>query len=76
MKKHNLAWRLCVVAIVALCVLAFTPLVIPANESPPMLLGVPRTLWAGILVYAAMVVVTWVGTRVHPEADKNAEDSE
>ncbi len=76
MKKHNLAWSLCIVGIVALCVISFTPLVIPAGESTPMLLGVPRTLWAGILVYAAMVVLTFVGTRVHPEADKHTGDSE
>ena len=76
MKKHNLAWTLCIVGIVALCVVSFTPLVIPADKSTPMFLGVPRTLWAGILVYAAMVVLTFIGTRVHPEADDNSGDSE
>ncbi|NQV35397.1 MAG: hypothetical protein HQ515_22070 [Phycisphaeraceae bacterium] len=74
MKKHNLAWTLCIVGIVTLCVLSFTPLVIPAHESTPMFLGVPRTLWLGILVYVAMVVLTWIGTRVHPEADKDTGD--
>jgi len=59
---------------VSLCVISFTPLVIPAEKSTPMFLGVPRTLWAGLLVYVAMVVLTWIGTRVHPEADKDTGD--
>ena len=62
--------------IVTLCVVSFTPLVIPNGKSTPMVLGVPRTLWAGILVYVAMVVLTWIGARVHPEADKDTGDSE
>jgi hypothetical protein len=49
--------------------------VIPAGESTPMVLGVPRTLWLGILIYAAMVVLTWVGTRVHREADEDTGES-
>ena len=76
MKKHNLAWPLCIVGIVALCVVSFTPLVIPAGKSTPVFLGVPRTLWAGILVYAAMVLLTFIGTRVHPEADDSAGGAE
>ena len=75
MKKQCRAWKLCIAGMVALCVLSFTPLVIPAGQSTPMVLGVPRTLWLGILIYAAMVVLTWIGTRVHPEADQDTGES-
>ncbi len=76
MKKQSLAWKLCIAGMVALCILSFTPLVIPAGQSTPLFFGVPRTLCLGILIYAAMVVLTWIGTRVHPEAQQDTGESE
>ena len=67
--KKNLYWRLCCGAMVVLSVLTFTPLVIPAGRYEPMLGGVPLTLWAGIFIAVAMVALTYVGTRVHPDGD-------
>ena len=64
-----LYWRLCCVAMVVLSVLTFTPLVIPAGRYEPMLAGVPLTLWAGIAIAVAMVALTYIGTRVHPDQE-------
>ena len=67
MKKNRTAWIGCSVGIVLLCVVAFSPLIIPTGVSEPELWGIPRTLWAGMLVYVLMVILTFIGTRVHPD---------
>ena len=63
----TLYWRLCCLAVAVLSVLTFTPLVIPPGRYEPMLGGVPLTLWAGIGIAVALVALTFVGTRVHPD---------
>lgn len=49
-------------------VISFTPLVIPENRYQPQLLGLPYSLWMGILVTVILVFLTWVATRIHPGA--------
>ncbi len=75
MARKSLAWRLCVVATIVLCILSYTPLVIPSSVSTPTLWGLPRTLWLGLLIYLAIVAVTFVATRVHPDIDDEERDS-
>lgn len=60
-------WRLVCGAAALVSVLAFTPLVIPPGRYAPMLAGVPLTLWAGIGIACALVALTYVGGRVHPD---------
>jgi len=31
-----------------------------------MIAGIPYTLWMGFLVSVLLVIVTWIGTKVHP----------
>lgn len=76
MTRKPLAWRLCVLATVVLCILSYSPLVIPLDVSTPALWGLPRTLWMGILAYLAIVAVTFVATRVHPDLDDDEEGEE
>ena len=71
-RKRKL-WRACVIATVFLIFISFTPLVIPENTAAPYLFGLPRTLWAGIAVYGALVYLTFVGTRVFPHKDDPEE---
>ena len=71
-KKNTLYWYLCIVVAIFLTIISFTPLVIPIEVYKPMFGGLPRTLWAGIVVYICFVLVTYLGTRVHP---KNARNS-
>ena len=66
-KNKRLAWHLCIAAMILLSVLAFTPLIIPEGTFSPTIAGVPRTIWAGIALYIVMVVITYIGTRVHPD---------
>lgn len=67
-------WRVCCVGVIVLCVLTFTPLVIPAGQSMPMLAGVPFTLWTGILIAWLLVALTLVGVYVHPKEEPTAPD--
>jgi hypothetical protein len=76
MKKNKTAWTACSIGVVVLCILAFSPLIIPTGKSEPLLWGIPRTLWAGILVYALIVVLTFIGTHVHPDIREQRGDTQ
>lgn len=47
-------------------ILTFTPLVIPTGIYQPKLIGMPYTLWMGILMSIIMVLLVLFGTLVHP----------
>ena len=74
MTRKPLAWRLCVATTIVLCILSYTSRIIPSGVSTPTLWGLPRTLWLGLLVYLAIVAVTFVATRVHPDLDDEEGD--
>ncbi|MCF7974291.1 MAG: hypothetical protein K9N55_10790 [Phycisphaerae bacterium] len=76
MKKPPVFWKACIAGIVLLCILSFTPLVIPSDVADPEFLGMPRTLWAGFLVYIGIVVLTFIGTMVHPQAGQVQGETE
>ncbi len=59
-------WKICIGLALLLTILTFTPLVIPAGVYKPILFGLPYTLWTTILVTILYVVLTFVGSRVHP----------
>lgn len=72
-EEKSLYWKLCIIGTVVLSILTFTPLVIPMGTYRPSIGGVPRPLWAGILIYVLLVVVTYIGTRVYPGSDDDEE---
>jgi len=76
MKKNKTAWTACSIGVILLCILAFSPLIIPTGKSDPLLWGIPRTLWAGMLVYAVIVALTFIGTRVHPDIREHGGDTQ
>lgn len=67
-EKNTLYWYICILAAVILTIITFTPLVIPKGVYRPLIGGLPRTLWVGIVVYICFVVVTYIATRVHPKS--------
>ena len=74
-QKSPLLWRICYTLVVIISALTFTPLVIPVGQYEPMLGGVPLSLWAGIGIAFALVLLTYLGTRIHiPLNDDPAED--
>jgi hypothetical protein len=68
-EKKSLYWKLCIAGVVLLSILTFTPIVMPQGVADPELLGVPRTLWASILTYIGIVILTYIGTKVYPGAE-------
>lgn len=73
-KTNTLYWRLCSLAVVLLCVLTFTPLVIPAGQYMPLLAGLPLTLWSGLLIAWVLVALTFIGVYVHPGDEPTASE--
>ncbi len=64
--QNNQIWKACCIAAVVISVLTFTPLVTPKGVHQPELMGMPYTLWAGIIESILLVLLTYIGTRVHP----------
>jgi len=62
-------WFICKVAVAILIILTFTSLITPKGVHKPEFMGMPYTLWVGILEALILVGITWVGTRVHPGKD-------
>lgn len=62
MKKY--IWLLCKVAFIALTLLVFSPLVLSVGETAPSFLGMPRTLWSGLLVSLGFIIITIIGSSV------------
>ncbi len=75
MKRSKKAWNVCIVLFCLICVISFSPLIIPQNNIHPELLGIPFSLWSGFLLTVALVVLTYIGTRVHPGGDKEEAES-
>jgi uncharacterized membrane protein len=65
MNRKKLIWRLTLFAMFIVSVLVFTPVVIPVNKFTPELFGLPYTLWMGLGVYIAYVLLIFIGISVH-----------
>ncbi|HEX7072239.1 MAG TPA: hypothetical protein VF190_15610 [Rhodothermales bacterium] len=68
-RRSKTYWRATAVAVIAVSALSFTPVVLDPVDAEPWFLGMPHTLWASMFVAVALVVLAWVGTRAHEEAD-------
>ena len=60
MKLNNI-WRLIVGAVLFCLALQFSPWVLAQNKLEPYILGMPFTLWFGILITLLFVLLTAVG---------------
>ena len=60
MKLNNI-WRLIVGAVLFCLALQFSPWVLDQNKFEPYFLGMPFTLWFGILITLLLVLLTAVG---------------
>ncbi len=40
-----------------------------------MIFGLPYSLWTSFLVTVALVVLTYIGAKVHPGSDEGEEES-
>jgi hypothetical protein len=63
--KKRKYWRILRTVAILLCLLTFTPFVIPKGVHTPELLGVPYSLWTSFLITVTLVFLTYLGTKVH-----------
>ncbi|MEX0747408.1 MAG: hypothetical protein WED81_05185 [Rhodothermales bacterium] len=68
------SWYLWLGAAGLLSALALSPLVIPVGVLEPTILGVPRTLWAGILITIGLVFTTFMAARHAPDDSEFESD--
>lgn len=73
--KNQKRWRILRTLAVILCLLVFTPLVIPKGVFKPELFGVPYSLWTSFLITVALVVLTYLGTKVHRSNEEEEVES-
>jgi len=73
MIKKKRTWQIICLLVVCLIILAFSPLVISKGKFRPELLGMPYTLWMGILISIILVGLTYWGTKVHPGNNKKPD---
>jgi hypothetical protein len=67
--KRKTTWHILIGCAILLTIITFTPLVIPQGVYKPELFGMPYTLWISILVTIGYVILTLIGTQVHPGKD-------
>ena len=72
-QRKIINWRICIFVVILLTALGLSPLVIPTGIFKPGFLGMPYTLWMGILVCISLVLMTYIGSRVHPGNDNENE---
>jgi hypothetical protein len=72
-KRKTRYWRICTALVVLLVIITYTPLIIPGGVYKPMVLGIPYSLWTSFLITAALVLITYVGSKVHPGKDEEEE---
>ncbi|WP_339711518.1 hypothetical protein [uncultured Kriegella sp.] len=70
-KRTTLLWVLDCLALLTF-IATFTPLVIPENETAPFFMGLPYTMWMGLLVSIIFVVLAYFVSIVNKEG-KNAD---
>ena len=58
--KNKKLFLIQIIIFLILIVLSFSPLVIPMHEYNPWFLGMPRTIWSGILISLLLIaLVSW-----------------
>ncbi len=75
MKRDKRYWKLCIILVLVLIIVAYTPLMLPHGVYKPVILGLPYSLWTSILVTVALVFLTYIGSKVHPGSDEEEGES-
>ena len=73
-QRKNTYWRISIFIVILLAALGLSPVVIPAGVFEPSFLGMPYTLWMGSLVCLCLVLMTYIGSRVHPGNNNENEE--
>lgn len=71
MRKSKFKWNLCVLTVVCIIVMTYSPLVILPGKITPFFFGLPYTLWITILLTIVLVVLTYIGGKVIPHDEED-----
>jgi len=72
-QRKMINWRISIIGVILLTALGLSPVVIPVGVFKPGFIGMPYTLWMGILVCVCLVLMTFIGSKVHPGNDNENE---
>jgi uncharacterized membrane protein len=67
-------WLLCCILAALIAIAGFTPFAIPENTFHPQFMGMPYPLWISMLLSVLLVLLTFLGTLVHPGNSKTDEE--
>lgn len=67
-------WIVCYISVVIISAIGLSPLVVPNYVFEPKLFGAPYSLWMGFVLTSLLVVLTFLGSRVHPGEDNSKHD--
>lgn len=73
-QRKFIKWRISIIVVIVLTALGLSPLVIPSGVFKPSFIGMPYTLWMGILVCICLVLMTFIGSKVHPGNNNENEE--
>ena len=73
MKNNKFLWRCCVIAVVVIIVITYSPLVIRTGKVDPFLLGMPYTLWLSMLQTILVVIMVYIGGIVMPNDEEGEQ---
>lgn len=71
--RNPILWRICCAVFFLLSATAFTPVIIPEGVNTPYLLGMPRTLWAGISISIGLLIMILIATWASSRPQKGEE---
>jgi glucan phosphoethanolaminetransferase (alkaline phosphatase superfamily) len=67
-------WRWCCGLAIFFSLITFTPLIIPQGQIRPVIFGIPYSFWTSFIITVILVVLTYIGTRVHPGINHEEEE--
>lgn len=70
-KVEKRLWHITIIIAVVLVVATFTPLVTPAGKHTPGFLGLPYTIWTGIIISLGLVILTLVAAVLHGDSKED-----
>lgn len=73
LRPNRTAWRISIAIVAIIILITYTPAVIPAGKIKPTLLGMPYSLWMGILLTIVLVTLTYIGSKIFPSQNEKEE---
>ncbi len=64
--RNKTYWVICKIAVLIFLLLTFTPVITPQGIHKPHVMGLPYTLWVGMIQAIVLVGITWFATKIHP----------